>query len=200
MFVDNNVDVFFHGHDHFYGKQEKDGVIYQEVPQPSNRNITNVQASEYGYVNGLFLPGRGYLSVTVADDGATVKYIRTCLPTEENATRKNKEVADSYTVKSVASYAGPVNGLPLLKLDQNFPNPFQSETLINYEISTAGQVQLFITDSFGRALKSLVNQYQPAGPYSLAWNAGSQEFPEGIYYVVLKTAGQILSKRIIKIN
>lgn len=28
------VNVMFHGHDHFYAKQEKDGIIYQLVLQP----------------------------------------------------------------------------------------------------------------------------------------------------------------------
>jgi hypothetical protein len=37
--LENKVNIYFHGHDHFYGKQEKDGMIYQEVPQPSAKNI-----------------------------------------------------------------------------------------------------------------------------------------------------------------
>jgi len=33
LLVDTNVDVFFHGHDHFFAKQELGRVIYQLVPQ-----------------------------------------------------------------------------------------------------------------------------------------------------------------------
>lgn len=97
LMKENNATIFFHGHDHFYGKQEKNGIIYQEVPQPSNKNINNISASEYGYVNGLFLPGRGFLLVTVSDENVKVEYIRTYLPTEESV-GKNKQVADSYTI------------------------------------------------------------------------------------------------------
>lgn len=95
---EHNVTAFFHGHDHFYGKQEKDGIIYQEVPQPSNRSITNISASEYGYVDGTLLPGRGYLLVTVSENNVKVEYIGTFLPGEENATKKNGTFIDTYII------------------------------------------------------------------------------------------------------
>jgi hypothetical protein len=92
------VTVFFHGHDHFYGKQDKDGIVYQEVPQPSNRNITNISAKDYGYVSGTLLPGRGYLLVTVSNSAAKVEYIKTLLPAEEGPNGKNGDIAASYTI------------------------------------------------------------------------------------------------------
>lgn len=98
LMKENKATIFFHGHDHFYGKQEKDGIIYQEVPQPSNKSITNISAAQYGYVNGLFLPGRGFLLVTVSETGVKVEYVGTYLPTEENATRKNGDIITSYTI------------------------------------------------------------------------------------------------------
>ena len=99
LMVDNNATIFFHGHDHFYCKQEMDGVVYQEVPQPSNRSLTHITGTEYGYKEGVLLPGRGFLKVTVSPTKVTVDYIRSYLPNEENATRKNGEVAYSYTLK-----------------------------------------------------------------------------------------------------
>ena len=95
---ENKTTIFFHGHDHFYGKQEKDGVVYQEVPQPSNKNITTLSASQYGYVQGVFLPGRGYLLVTVSDQNVKVEYKGTFLPSEENGSRRNGDVIASYTI------------------------------------------------------------------------------------------------------
>ncbi|HLN19448.1 MAG TPA: metallophosphoesterase [Bacteroidales bacterium] len=96
---ENNVTVFFHGHDHFYGKQIKDGIIYQEVPQPSNRNLTNISASAYGYTDGLLLPGRGYVLVTVSGTEVKVEYVGTLLPSEENSSKKNGYIIDSYTLR-----------------------------------------------------------------------------------------------------
>lgn len=98
LMKENNATIFFHGHDHFYGKQEKDGVVYQEVPQPSTRNITTLSASQYGYVEGVFLPGRGYLLVTVSDQNVKVEYRGTFLPSEENGSRRNGDVIASYAI------------------------------------------------------------------------------------------------------
>ena len=35
LLVKNHVSVVFHGHDHLYAKQNLDGIVYQEVPQPA---------------------------------------------------------------------------------------------------------------------------------------------------------------------
>lgn len=107
LLVNNNGSIYFHGHDHFYGMQKKDCIIYQEVPQPSAKNIKNNLAAGYGYINGVFLPSRGYLYVTVGTDSVKVDYIKTYLPNEENATQHNKDVAHSYTIGSCNS------GLPI---------------------------------------------------------------------------------------
>jgi hypothetical protein len=98
LMKENNVSVFFHGHDHFYGKQDKDGIVYQEVPQPSNVSLTNISASQYGYVNGILLPGRGYLSVTVSGTGVKVEYVGTLLPKEEAGSKKNGYIIHSYNI------------------------------------------------------------------------------------------------------
>lgn len=98
LMKENNVKIFFHGHDHFYGKQEKDGIIYQEVPQPSNKNLNNISAASYGYTTGLLLPGRGYLRVEVTPQNVKVDYIGTCLPSEEVNGHTNGEVVTSYNL------------------------------------------------------------------------------------------------------
>lgn len=99
LMAENKVSIFFHGHDHFYGKQDKDGVVYQAVPQPSSRNINKITGTAYGYKDGVLLPGRGYMLISVSSNEAKVEFIRTYLPNEENANRKNGEVAHSYTIQ-----------------------------------------------------------------------------------------------------
>ena len=100
LFVEYKVNIFFHGHDHCFGRQVKDGVVYQEVPQPSAKNINTFTGTPYGYKEGIFLPSRGYMLVTVSPDSAKVDYIRTYLPAEENNSRKNGDIAHSYTLKT----------------------------------------------------------------------------------------------------
>ena len=184
LMVENNVQVFFHGHDHFYGKQEKDGIIYQEVPQPSARNYNNNNLhTQYGYVNGTFLTGRGYLCATVSGDSVKVDFIRTFLPNEENGTRKNGELADSYTLYASPSGMKPKTEIPDGNtLFQNFPNPFNSETFIRYEVGKAGWISLKIYDIFGREITTLADQYQAAGTYSVTFNPLNYNIQGGIYF------------------
>ena len=99
LMVENKVSIFFHGHDHFFGKQDKDGVIYQVVPQPSSRNINKITGTAYGYKDGVLLPGRGYMLISVSANEAKVEFIRNYLPFEENANRKNGEIAFSYIIQ-----------------------------------------------------------------------------------------------------
>ena len=35
LMVDNGVSAYFHGHDHQYVYETRDGIVYQEVPSPS---------------------------------------------------------------------------------------------------------------------------------------------------------------------
>lgn len=106
LMVENKASIYFHGHDHFYGKQDKDGVVYQEVPQPSAKNIKAFNASSYpytaayGYVNGTILHNRGFLLVTVCSDSVKVDYVKTYLPSEETSNLHNMDIAHSYVIKN----------------------------------------------------------------------------------------------------
>lgn len=94
--VRNNVSIVFHGHDHFFAKQDLDGVVYQEVPQPGHPQGSTRRAADYGYTNGIILGGSGHLRVSVSSDRMTVDYMRARIPT--NAADGNEAIAYSYTL------------------------------------------------------------------------------------------------------
>jgi len=98
MMVENNVTIFFHGHDHFFAKQELDGIVYQLVPQPSVSRRERSHATEYGYIDGVFLPSSGHLRITISEDRVTVDYVRAYLTENEKGGRRNEEVAYSYVI------------------------------------------------------------------------------------------------------
>lgn len=69
--------MVFHGHDHFYAQQEKDGIIYQLVPQPGTPGNSVNDALSYGYEKGVFLPSAGFLRVVVSPKKAVIEYLKT---------------------------------------------------------------------------------------------------------------------------
>jgi phosphodiesterase/alkaline phosphatase D-like protein len=97
LLVENQVSAIFHGHDHVYVRQELNGIVYQEVPQPSNTEYNKTSlAAEYGYVNGDVLGSSGHLRVTVSPDQVSVAYVRAYLPQDEKPGQQNGEVDHPY--------------------------------------------------------------------------------------------------------
>ncbi len=68
--------IVFHGHDHLYVRAERDGVVYQEVPQPGHARGTTRSAEEYSYRSGIILPSSGILRVRVTPAEAAVDYVK----------------------------------------------------------------------------------------------------------------------------
>jgi hypothetical protein len=96
LMVKHKVSIFFQGHDHLYCQQEKDGVIYQEVPMPSDHGY--VAYNEDRYETGKKLPSSGYLRVRVTPREARVEYVRSFLPKDETKDTVHGSVAHSYGV------------------------------------------------------------------------------------------------------
>jgi hypothetical protein len=93
LLVANHVSSVFHGHDHLFVKQELDGIIYQECPQPGAARADNTNsAAEYGYFNGDVIAGTGHIRVAVAPDQVTVDYVRAYLD-------RPGELAFTYTIR-----------------------------------------------------------------------------------------------------
>lgn len=97
LLVSNHVNIVFHGHDHFFAKQDLDGIVYQLVPQPGDFRYGNTNSSlEYGYKSGKILNGPGYLRIKIEEQKAAVEFIQTSI----DAKHKNKEVLYSYIIQS----------------------------------------------------------------------------------------------------
>jgi hypothetical protein len=100
LLAENNVSIVFHGHDHFFVKQELDGIVYQLVPQPSHPNFKRAnQAEAYGYLSGEVLPNSGHLHVTVCPSEVIVDYVRAYLPEAENSERINGQISHTYRIE-----------------------------------------------------------------------------------------------------
>jgi hypothetical protein len=65
-------------------------------------------------------------------------------------------------------------------LSQNFPNPFNPTTSINFSIPKAGLVKLVVYDVLGKEVATLVNGEQTVGTYQVTFDAS--KLTSGIYF------------------
>jgi hypothetical protein len=95
---------------------------------------------------------------------------------------------DLLTVK----YSQPIgiqpisNEIPVVyKLHQNFPNPFNPETKIRFQVPKLSNVKVVIYDILGKAIKLLINESLSPSTYEINWNA--ENYPSGVYFCKLST-------------
>ena len=103
LMVKHGVTIFFQGHDHLFCRQERDGIIYQEVPMPADHGYMTYNDDRYQ--SGVKLPNSGHLRVTVSPAQVKVDYVRTFLPEDETAQNRTGDIAHSYTINAKAGHA-----------------------------------------------------------------------------------------------
>ena len=69
-----------------------------------------------------------------------------------------------------------------------YPNPFNQQATISYELQTAGHIELKIYDVTGREAATLVNGHTSLGNHSVVWDAG--DAGSGVYFVKLTVDGR----------
>jgi len=81
------------------------------------------------------------------------------------------------------------------QLFQNFPNPFNSETLFQYHVAKPGKVKLLIHNLLGQVVKKFQLGYKGIGSYKTVWNGKNdlgQDLPGGVYLAQFYIGDSIL--------
>lgn len=79
----------------------------------------------------------------------------------------------------------PKNGAPnTIQLFQNFPNPFNPSTIINFDLPAPSHISLVVYDVLGRKVAELEGGMKEAGYHSATWNASN--VASGVYFCQLK--------------
>jgi hypothetical protein len=95
LMVKNGVSIFFQGHDHIFVTQERDGLIYQSMPNPADDTFS--MFNDGAYLTGAKAPNSGHVRVTVSPAEAKVEYFLAARA--QDSSRTNLSTAHSYTVK-----------------------------------------------------------------------------------------------------
>lgn len=84
---------------------------------------------------------------------------------------------------------------PTLKI---YPCPAKSFSNIHYSLSADGKVKLNLYDISGRLVKTMVNEYQKPGNYSLTLN--TKTLSSGVYFLYLQTDDKRIIERLVVIR
>ncbi len=85
---------------------------------------------------------------------------------------------------------GDVTTPSAYRLDQNWPNPFNTGTTISFNLSDPGQVRLDIYNILGQKVVTLVDKYLSGGSHDISWdgtNRDGDNCSSGVYFYRLKT-------------
>jgi len=82
-----------------------------------------------------------------------------------------------------------------LFLKQNYPNPCNPKTTINYSLPEEGKVQIKVFDTLGREVVTLVDGFMGSGNHAIDWNGANSA--SGIYFYSLSFEGQTLYKKMM---
>lgn len=83
------------------------------------------------------------------------------------------------------------------KLQQNFPNPFNPETKIIFDLPESGNIKLKIYDQLGKEVASLISGFRNAGSHEVVFNADKSGLSSGVYFYKLITEKKTFTKRMI---
>jgi len=87
------------------------------------------------------------------------------------------------------------------KLDMNiFPNPFNPETSISYQLSVVSNIEMSVYNIKGEKIKKLVEDNLTAGKHTIIWDGkddNGRSISSGFYYCTLTDGSAVLAKKII---
>lgn len=95
-----------------------------------------------------------------------------------------------------------ISQLPI-KFIKNFPNPFNPETTIQFELNESGKTEVEIFNVKGQKVKQLINDQLVSGQHSVIWDgndASGKRVSSGVYFYQIKCDNYIKSKKMLMIK
>lgn len=112
------------------------------------------------------------------------------------ALNRNITISEDGSVISISSNSSI---LPEeFSLYQNFPNPFNPETKIKFDLKKNGYVNLKIFDISGKEIRKIIDGEMQAGSYVYNFNASN--LPTGVYFYNIHTNGYSETRKMMVVK
>ena len=104
---------------------------------------------------------------------------------------------DNVSLKEIVTSIKEENGIQVkdYSLSNNYPNPFNPTTNIEFQIADFGYATLKIYDVLGKEIKTLIKEDLAAGDYNVDFNASN--LPSGIYFYRLSVNNFSNTKKMV---
>ncbi len=182
-------------------------VLDQDFPLPMNRNL--VLMYERTFPSSYWVENLKFLSQECPipqarkswSDSIDLDPFNPPAPSELQLVGRKPKTTLFY-LPAELSADDPVFPPPVLNL-KNYPNPFNPETLISFELSSAARVNLRVYDLKGRLVKVLADEEMSLGEHRVSWNGTDQQgnaVASGVYCYSLQAGNLIFNRRMVLIK
>ena len=82
----------------------------------------------------------------------------------------------------------------------NYPNPFNPETTISYNLPEKGIVEIDVFNIKGQKVRTLIHEAQEAGPHTVTWSGdddSGKHVSSGVYLYRLKTERKTITRKML---
>jgi hypothetical protein len=144
--------------------------------------ISNLSTTKHIHLRSHNLPEE--FDWTVVSKQTMVNYGNNSIKTSSEEIQYRLIVGTSYFVENIES---DYKSVPkVYNLAQNFPNPFNPNTVINYQLPVSSDVELSVYNLLGQKVATLVSGRMEAGFHQIEWDATG--FATGVYFYQMKAA------------
>jgi spore coat protein A len=112
--------------------------------------------------------------------------------------------ASAGQIELGAPVVGPASGAGREALRvEVYPNPFNPQISMRFELKAAGRVEAAIYDVGGRLVRRLADRNYPTGTQALQWDGTSdngEAVSAGVYFLRMRAGGAVETRRLVMIK
>ena len=167
-------------------------LTWETLSETNNAGFAIERAGEDGVFSEIgFVEGNGTTNEPSSYSYADESYFRQASTLQYRLRQVDFDGTVAYSPVINVALPAP----HAVALHANYPNPFNPETTIAYDVPREGHVRLSVFDLTGREVRVILDGQQPAGRHQVAFDASG--LASGTYYYRLQTDGKVLSRPLV---
>ena len=168
--------------------------VYLAISKDGANSFQNYQISDAPFFprSGIFFGDYTY----VAAYNNVIRPIWGCL-WDTGTVLATQDIRTAIIDSSILGFSTPTKAIAKNSLDI-YPNPVSDRATISFDLSIAGNVNIYLTDISGRKIEVLKrDEYFTAGTHYATLNCKDSNIPPGVYLLCLKSDNYIETKKIL---